>query len=50
MVFSEEDKKRTIDRYTKRFNDFGYSQKAVGLFPFREHAHFGHWSRFWRFI
>lgn len=30
MIFSEEDKKKTIDRYTKRFNDFGYSQKAVG--------------------
>jgi hypothetical protein len=29
-MFSEEDKKKTIDRYTKRFNDFGYSPKAVG--------------------
>jgi hypothetical protein len=30
MIFSDEDKKKTIDRYRKRFADFGYSQKSVG--------------------
>ena len=30
MIFSEEDKKKVVERYSKRFADFGYSQKAVG--------------------
>jgi hypothetical protein len=29
-MFSKEDKERTISRYTKRFENYGYSQKAVG--------------------
>jgi len=30
MIFSDNDRKKVIERYSKRFNEFGHSQKAVG--------------------